>query len=191
VRDASLFHMGPTRSTNIYLVEIWRNFATRLLRIPLYFRAGQSVAWVPAPAIKAGCLQPYGGSSARGFRSWQHSAVATDGDFMSKSKQQSGYKRQTSTSRPASAPKRAAAKSAKAVPKKSVPLRPGKTATIIAMVRRPKGASIADLAKATDWQTHSVRGAISGAIKKKLGLNVTSETIGSARVYRIVDKAGA
>jgi len=108
---------------------------------------------------------------------------------MSKSKQQSGNNRQGSASRLASAPKRAATKSTKAAPKKSVTLKPGKTATIVAMLRRPKGASIADLAKAAGWQTHSVRGAISGAIKKKHGLNVTSEMIGSARVYRIVDKA--
>ncbi len=38
----------------------------------------------------------------------------------------------------------------------------------------------------TGWQAHSVRGAISGALKKKLGLSVTSETVeGRGRVYRI------
>ena len=38
----------------------------------------------------------------------------------------------------------------------------------------------------TGWQSHSVRGAISGAIKKKLGLNVTSERVKDMRIYRIV-----
>jgi hypothetical protein len=38
---------------------------------------------------------------------------------------------------------------------------------------------------ATGWQAHSVRGAISGAIKKKLGLAVVSERVGETRTYRI------
>jgi hypothetical protein len=86
--------------------------------------------------------------------------------------------------------------SATAVAKKECPARPrkagaqptGKIATITALLRRPKGASIEDLVKATGWQAHSVRGAISGAIKKKLGLNVTSEKTGTVRLYRIADK---
>ena len=60
-----------------------------------------------------------------------------------------------------------------------------KLATIVAMLRRPKGASIAEMAKATGWQLHSVRGLISGAIKKKLGLAVASEQIDGNRRYRI------
>jgi hypothetical protein len=61
----------------------------------------------------------------------------------------------------------------------------GKLASVIAMLRRPKGATIADLCKVTDWQAHSVRGALSGAIKKRLGLPVTSEKSDGTRVYRI------
>ncbi len=54
------------------------------------------------------------------------------------------------------------------------------------MLSQPKGATIADLVAATGWQTHSVRGAISGALKKKLGLAVTSERVEDrGRVYRI------
>jgi hypothetical protein len=60
-----------------------------------------------------------------------------------------------------------------------------KLATIIAMLRRPGGATIADLTTATKWQAHSVRGAMSGAIKKKRGLPVTSEKTDGARTYRI------
>ena len=57
------------------------------------------------------------------------------------------------------------------------------------MLKRSKGATIADMAAKTGWQTHSVRGAISGALKKKLGLSVTSETVeGRGRVYRIVQE---
>ena len=61
-----------------------------------------------------------------------------------------------------------------------------KQAVLISLLQRPEGASIAELVKATGWQNHSIRGAISFALKKKLGLNVTSqrdETRG--RIYRI------
>lgn len=60
-----------------------------------------------------------------------------------------------------------------------------KLAAVVALLREPKGKSIDDLMKATGWQAHSVRGAISGAIKKKLGLTVTSEKADGIRVYRI------
>ena len=59
-------------------------------------------------------------------------------------------------------------------------------AKLIAMLRAPKGATIAQIAKAFGWQPHTVRGALSGALKKKLGLSVTSEkAAGDERVYRI------
>jgi hypothetical protein len=54
------------------------------------------------------------------------------------------------------------------------------------MLKRAKGASIDEIVEAFDWQPHTVRGAIAGALKKKLGLDVTSEkTEGRGRVYRI------
>ncbi len=67
------------------------------------------------------------------------------------------------------------------------PARAGtKQATLIDLMRRPGGATIADLVKATGWQPHSVRGAISGTLKKKLGLVVTSEkTEGRGLIYRV------
>jgi hypothetical protein len=43
------------------------------------------------------------------------------------------------------------------------------------MVHRPEGATIAQFSEATGWQSHTVRGAFAGALKKKLGLEVTSE----------------
>ena len=61
----------------------------------------------------------------------------------------------------------------------------GKLGKVVTMLKRPKGATIAELTKATGWQAHSVRGAISGAIKKKLKLAVLSEKIGEVRTYRI------
>ena len=61
-----------------------------------------------------------------------------------------------------------------------------KQAQVIALLRRPEGATVEALMEATGWQRHTVRGAISGALKKKLGLAVAAETVeGRGRVYRI------
>jgi hypothetical protein len=60
-----------------------------------------------------------------------------------------------------------------------------KQAKVIALLQRPDGASIQEIVKATGWQPHTVRGAISGALKKKLGLAVTSAKEERGRVYRI------
>jgi hypothetical protein len=61
-----------------------------------------------------------------------------------------------------------------------------KLGLLIAALRGRKGASIDELMKATGWQAHSVRGAISGALKKKLGFAVTSTAIeGRGRIYQI------
>jgi hypothetical protein len=62
----------------------------------------------------------------------------------------------------------------------------GKLGAIVALLRRPDGARIADLMAATGWQAHSVRGAMSGALKKKLGLTITSEKTEAGRIYQIV-----
>jgi hypothetical protein len=70
---------------------------------------------------------------------------------------------------------------------KAPTLREGtKQATLIAMLRTPDGATIEEIIVATGWQSHTVRGAISGALKKKLGLEVTSEKIENrGRVYKL------
>jgi hypothetical protein len=61
-----------------------------------------------------------------------------------------------------------------------------KQAMLIEMLRTETGATIDEIVAATDWQQHTVRGAIAGALKKKLGLDVTSEKVeGRGRVYRL------
>jgi hypothetical protein len=55
------------------------------------------------------------------------------------------------------------------------------------MLKRRDGATIEEIVKAFDWQPHTVRGAIAGALKKKLGLNIVSEKDENrGRIYRIV-----
>jgi hypothetical protein len=91
--------------------------------------------------------------------------------------------RATGARKPASSkPKRAS----RAKPASSTG-RSSKQAQIIALLRRPGGATIADLAAATGWQHHSIRGLISGALRKKLGLAVESSKTEQGRCYRIAD----
>jgi hypothetical protein len=68
------------------------------------------------------------------------------------------------------------------------PIRQGtKLARLIDMLRRERGATVAETVAALGWQAHSVRGAISGALKKKRGLTIQSEMHdGRGRIYRIV-----
>jgi len=57
---------------------------------------------------------------------------------------------------------------------------------VLALLRRKEGATPAEIAKATDWQNHTIRGFISGTITKKMGLAVESaKTDASERSYRI------
>lgn len=74
----------------------------------------------------------------------------------------------------------------KAAPKTRTPREGTKQATLIAMLRGQDGATIEEITAATGWQSHTVRGAMAGALKKKLGLEVTSEKVeGRGRVYRL------
>lgn len=61
-----------------------------------------------------------------------------------------------------------------------------KQALLIELLGRIKGASVPEMAAKAGWQNHSVRGFLSGSVKKKLGLRLVSETVeGRGRVYRI------
>jgi hypothetical protein len=85
-----------------------------------------------------------------------------------------------------SAKKAAGGKKAAKGQKKGAPARDGsKTATVIALLENAKGATLAELMKATGWQAHSVRGFISGTLGKKLGRKVESVKRDDERVYSI------
>lgn len=78
-----------------------------------------------------------------------------------------------------------------AVAAEAKPPKEGRTGTkqaqLVAMLEAPEGASTEEIVAAFGWQPHTVRGAIAGALKKKLGLQIGSEVIeGRGCVYRIV-----
>jgi hypothetical protein len=92
-------------------------------------------------------------------------------------------------------PKRSTKSTSKSKPKPKATVSPSSTrsgtkqALLVDLLRRKEGATIAEAVKATGWQPHSVRGAISGSLKKKLGLAVVSDKVeGRGRVYRITRK---
>ncbi len=68
----------------------------------------------------------------------------------------------------------------------ATPRAESKGAKILALIRRPKGATLAELAKLTGWQNHSIRGYLSGIVGKKMGLTVESaKREDGERVYSI------
>jgi Protein of unknown function (DUF3489) len=69
--------------------------------------------------------------------------------------------------------------------------RESKKAHIIAMLHVPGGVTIQAMARAANWQPHSVRGFLAGVVRRKLGLNLISAAGESGRVYRIADRSAS
>jgi len=69
--------------------------------------------------------------------------------------------------------------------------RSSKQDAVIAMLRRPEGATVDEVVGVTGWQRHTVRGVFSGTLKKKLGLTLASAKEERGRVYRIAEPASA
>src|SRR5215470_5365126 len=66
---------------------------------------------------------------------------------------------------------------------------PSKQDAVIAMLQRPEGATIEEVASAMGWQRHTVRGLFSGTLKKKLGFTLASAKEKRGRVFRIAEPA--
>jgi hypothetical protein len=147
---------------------------------------------VPAAATEAAATSPDGGSTAAGAGNAADTpASPTEADG--------------AALRAKGAPAKGKAKAAPAAggeanaqpTSKPTPRAGTKQALMIELLERPEGATVEQIAAATGWQHHTIRGAISGALKKKLGLTVEAIRIrevgpnktgakGSATIYRIV-----
>lgn len=103
-------------------------------------------------------------------------------------------KSSTSAARKTAAPKRPSASTAKSrgTNAKAAPAPPKPAVTkqsqLLALLRSPRGGTIEQMITLTGWQAHTVRGTISGVVRKRLKLNVvtTAAANGGARTYRIV-----
>jgi hypothetical protein len=94
-----------------------------------------------------------------------------------------------SRTRPASQPKRLSGVKPKAKTRNKARIQPGPTpfsprkgtkmAKVLALLKRPQGAGLKELLRATGWQPHSVRGFLSGIVVRKMGLKVSSIKAGS------------
>ena len=83
--------------------------------------------------------------------------------------------------------KRAKSTARNTSPKRASTAAKTKKETVIGLLARSKGATIADLQRATGWQAHSVRGFLSGTLKKRLGLTLSSERpADGARRYKLI-----
>ncbi len=77
-------------------------------------------------------------------------------------------------------------------PTPSEPVGTSKQARLVSMLNATSGATLEQMMNLTGWQAHTVRGAISGVLRKRLGLNVVCDAAGSeVRRYRIVGSVGA
>jgi len=127
----------------------------------------------------------------------QGAADAQEADSAAQELQAPEPPAQAARARPAAKGRTKPAKPAKIASEKPTPRAGTKQAQMIDLLRRPEGATVAQIAAATGWQHHTIRGAIAGALKKKLGLTVEATRTrevgpnktgakGSSTVYRIV-----
>jgi hypothetical protein len=66
-----------------------------------------------------------------------------------------------------------------------------KQSRVIAMLQSPNGTTIAAMMKATDWQRHSVRGFLTGVVRKRLKLRLGSKKMDGQRIYQIITAGGS
>lgn len=135
-------------------------------------KAGLKVISVDAPDEPAGVADAIHAAGIDPTLQAARSSVAT--------KRQRRPGKSTSKKKPSTAAKKKATKN---------PAGKGATESkqdnVIALLRRPEGASLDALVKATGWQKHSVRGFLAGTVRKKLKLPLVSEKVDHIRTYRI------
>jgi len=104
------------------------------------------------------------------------------------STQETTTKTETATSKRAKASKKPAKAKKVAKASKAKSRRSGsKAEKVLELIKRKEGATLAEIAKASDWQNHSIRGFVSGHVTKKLGLKVEStKSEAGERTYRVV-----
>ena len=97
-------------------------------------------------------------------------------------------KKAKASKKSAKATKRAKAKKVTKATKLKTTRSGSKAERVLELMKRKEGATLAEIAKATDWQNHSIRGFVSGHVIKKLGLKVEStKSEAGERTYRIVN----
>jgi hypothetical protein len=98
-------------------------------------------------------------------------------------------KKQLIASSTAVAPARKPTRQPVSHPKSKRSDRGSKQSQVIAMLKLPKGATIAAMMKATNWQQHSVRGFLAGIVRKRLKLKLDSKLVDGERVYHVAGLA--
>lgn len=160
------------------------------LPLPASLRGG-AAAKVVAAMLAKGLLQEVDANLRQGEPVWRSTGdghgttlIATDVGLAAIGIEPAAAQDSTTQAQD-SQPAPDAANSAQDAPKAHTTREGTKQATLIAMLAAPSGATVAEIMAATGWLAHTVRGAMAGSLKKKLGMQIDSaKEEGRGRVYR-------